>query len=186
MKTVEELFDELQPFYFLNYTFLEKILNFFLGQANTVIDDLHDYIPPTVRKFQEVTTVLQFMNSIEQAQQSHSTTSERPGLCTVNIRLVGEWLEKTMDDLEKLVIEIFKEKRYVLSHLKIIRGSVIITFIAPLSEVDSLIKLAMEHSSFITKVGVFEIVVGDTMVIQNELTGSLSRHLLSKLYERMT
>ena len=95
------------------------------------------------------TTVLQFMNSNEQAQQSHSTTSERPGLCTVNIRLVGEWLEKTMDDLEKLVNEIFKEKRHVLSHLKIIRGSVNITFIAPLSEVDYLIKLAMHGAVFI-------------------------------------
>ena len=86
-----------------------------------------------------------------------------------------------MDDLEKLVNEIFKEKRYWRSYEL---GSVIITFIAPLSEVDSLIKLAMEQSSFITKVGLFEIVVGDTMVIQNELTGfSFKASLLQTVWE---
>ena len=56
---------------------------------------------------------------------THST-SERPGLCTVKLRLVGGWLTKTMDDLEKLVNEIFQDKRYVLTHLKIVRGSVTI------------------------------------------------------------
>ena len=63
------------------------------------------------------------MESIEQAQQSHRITSERPGLCTVKLRLVGGWLTKTMDDLEKLVYEIIKGKRHVLSHLKIVHRS---------------------------------------------------------------
>ena len=60
-----------------------------------------------------------------------------------NFALLEEWLDKTMDDLEKLVNEIFHDKRYVLNHLKIKRGSIIVTFKAPLSEADSLITLLL-------------------------------------------
>ena len=41
--TVEELFDRLEPFNFLEYALLEKIVKFFLSQAHTVADDLRDY-----------------------------------------------------------------------------------------------------------------------------------------------
>ena len=82
------------------------------------------------------------MESIEQDSAITQNNSERPGLCTVKLRLVGGWLTKTMDDLEKLVYEIIKGKRHVLSHLKIVQGSVIVTFSAPLSEAGSLNTLA--------------------------------------------
>ena len=105
------------------------------------------------------------MENIERAQQSHST---RPGLCTVKLRLIGGWLTKTMDNLEKLVNEIFKDKVYILSHLKIVRGSVIVTYCAPLSEADPLAVLSLEKSSFVTKVGVLDLVVGDTIVVKSD------------------
>ena len=73
-----------------------------------------------------------------------------------------------MDDLDKLVKEIFKEKRHVLSHLRIVRGSIIVTFSAPLSEADSLVVVAREHSSFALKVGVSQLVVADTVITQSE------------------
>ena len=164
--TAEELLDLLEPFYFLDYALLEKIVKFFLSR-DTVADDLHEYFQQ-LAKFRSSTTLKQFVESIEQAQQSDSTTSERPGLCTIKLRLVGGWLTKTMDDLEKLVNEIFKDKTHILSHLKIVRGSVIVTYSAPLSEADSLIALLLEQSSFMISVGVCEVVVGDTMAIQGE------------------
>ena len=167
--TVDELFDKLKPFYFLEYIMLEKIVKFFLGRTHSVADNLRDYLQNLV-KFKSSTTVQHFMESIEQAQQSHSTTSERPGLCTVKLCLVGGWLSKTMDDLEKLLNEIFKDKRHVLSHLKIVRGSVIVTFSAPLSEADTLITLAREQSLFALKVGVSLLVVADTVITQSEST----------------
>ena len=166
--TVEELLDLLEPFYFLDYALLEKIVKFFLSSSE-VVDDLRDYLQQ-VSKFQSSTTVREFMESIERAQQSHSATSERPGLCTVKLRLVGGWLTKTMEDLEKLVNEIFKDKVDTLSHLRIVRGSVIVTYCAPLSEAESLTVLLVEQSSFVVKVGVYEIVVGDTMVVQSDST----------------
>ena len=86
--TVDELFDQLKPFYFLEYIMLEKIVKFFLPRAHSIADDLRDYLQQ-LDCFKTSTTIRQFMESIEQAQQSHSTTSERPGLCTVKLRLVG-------------------------------------------------------------------------------------------------
>ena len=163
--TVEELFDQLEPFCFLDYALLEQIVKFFLSQ-DAVADDLRVYLQE-LAIFKSSTTVNQFMESIEQAQQSDSTTSERPGLCTVKLRLVGGWLDKTMDDLEKLVKEIFKDKAYVLSHLKIVRGSVKVTYSALKSEADFLIMLALEQSSFLTKVGVIELEVDDAMIAWN-------------------
>ena len=165
VSSVEELFDQLEPFSFLDYALLKQMVMFFLSR-DVVADDLHDYLQH-LAKFKASTTVKQFMNSIEQAQQSHSTTG-RPGLCTVKLRLAGGWLDKTMDDLEKLVKEIFKDKAYVLSHLKIVRGSVIVTYSALQSEVESLVMLALEQSSFVTKVGVIELIVGDTMIVQSD------------------
>ena len=76
--TIEELFDSLEPFCFLEYALLEKIVKYFLSR-DTVADDLRDYLQQ-LDKFKASTTLKQFMESIEQAQQSHSTTSERPGI----------------------------------------------------------------------------------------------------------
>ena len=160
--SVKELLDLLKPHYFQYYALLEKMIKFFLNQ-DTIAEDLRDYLYQ-LAKFKSSTTVKQFMDSIEQAQQSDSTTSEGPGLCTVKLRLVGDWLTKTMDDLEKLVKEIFKDKAYVLSHLKIVRGSVIVTYSAPLSEAESLVMLALEQSAFVAKVGVIQLIVGDKII----------------------
>ena len=164
--TVKELLDLLEPFYFLDYALLEKIVKFFLSR-DTVADDLRYYLQQ-LAKFKTSTTVKQFMDSIEQAQQSDSTNSERPGLCTVKIRLVGGWLTKTMEDLEKLVKEIFQDKTYVLSHLKIVRGSVIVTYSARQSEAKSLVMFALEQSSFVIKVGVSKLFIGDTKIAKRD------------------
>ena len=130
VSTVDELFDQLKPFNLLDYVLLQKIVKVFLVAPNTVDNKISDYVKHW-ENFKASTTIRQFMESIEQAQQSHSTTSERPGLCTVKLRLVGGWMNRTMDDLDKLVKEVFEEKRHILAHLKIVRGSVIVTFSAP-------------------------------------------------------
>ena len=167
VSTVDELFDHLKPFNLLEYALLQTIVKVFFVAPNTVDDKISDYVEH-LENFKTSTTIRQFMDSIEQAQQSHSATSERPGLCTVKLCLVGRWTDRTMDELDKLVKEVFREKRHVLSHLEIVRGSVIVTFSAPLSEADSLILVAREHSSFALQVGVSQLVVADTVIAQSE------------------
>ena len=160
LTTVEELFDELEPFNFLDYVLLEKMVNFFLS-SNSVVGDLHAYLQQ-LAKFKSSTTLRQFMDKIERAQQPHST---RQGLCTITLRLVGGWLAKTMDHLEKLVKEVFKDKTYVLTHLKIVRGSIIVTYCAPLSEAYHLIFLAWtcamtDFGFFLIQAGIMKVVIG--------------------------
>ena len=161
LTTVEELFDELGRFNFLDYALLEKMVKFFLSSNSVVVGDLRFYLKQ-LAKFKSSTTLRQFMDKIERAQQPHST---RQGLCTITLRLVGGWLDKTIDDLEKLLKEVFKDKSYVLNHLKIVRGSIIVTYYCPVSEAYHLIFLAWtcaktEFGFFLMLAGVMEVVVG--------------------------
>ena len=75
-----------------------------------------------------------------------------------------------MSDLDKLLKLLFVNKSSVLSHIKIEEGSVIITYLAPRKEVDSLITIAAGKVSFMVQVGIIELQVGDTVVTstQNE------------------
>ena len=155
--SIEELFDHLDP-YFLNYALLEKIVNeFLLEQDHLVVSELDDYI----RQLEK------FKSSIETAQQP-LTTIDTQRMCTVTLELVGGWLEKTISDLEKLLKVLFQDKKSVLSHLRISPGSVIITYLTPLSEVNGLIKIAQEQVPFMLQVGVCELMIGDTVVTSTQ------------------
>ena len=85
-------------------------------------------------------------------------------------------MTKTMDDLEKLVKELFKEKTYVLSHLKIVRGSIVVTYLAPLSEADSLIMLAKSTTEYfnLDEVGLLSLKVGRTVVMSFSMPRNFS------------
>ena len=157
--TVEQLFDRLKPFYFLNYLLLEKIIKFFLSHDLPIVSALKEYIQQ-LEEFKKSTTVQQFMESIEAAQQPPTTAEVPSGMCNVTLRLMGKWLEKTMEDLDLLVKEIFQDKVAVLTHLKIMRGSVIVTYHAPLSECMFLFLSAALKFMFMFQVGVRELKVG--------------------------
>ena len=154
--TVEELFDCLKEFCFLDYALLENIVSIFLDGEERIVTDLNDYIQQ-LTDFKTSTTLNEFMETIENAFKS---IPQETGACTVTLRLVGGWLEKTMQDLDKLLREIFQDKTSVLAHLKIIRGSVIVTYLAPQSEEDCLIHFVQEKLFFIVLVGVCELSIG--------------------------
>ena len=174
LRTVEELFDYLQQYCFLDTTLLQKIISFFLDKIHLLNSELSDYIQQ-LEDFKSSTTLKQFMESIETAQQPLTIASETSRTCTVTLKLVGGWLEKTITDLDKLLKVLFQDKSSVLTHLKIVRGSVIITYLAPRSQAIALIMIARSHRniSFMTMVGVCALQIGDTVVtsIQNELLG---------------
>ena len=161
--TVKELFQLIQPFCFLDYSLLETAITFLLDPAHKVVVDLSEYVKQ-LTNFKKSTTIKDFMHSIENAQKS-LTTKEGTGVCTVTLRLVGGWLSKTMDDLDKLLKEIFQDKSSVLAHIRITKGSVIVTYLAPQSEADSLVKLAQTKLSFMPQVGVCGLDIGLRTVI---------------------
>ena len=164
--SIDELFDQMKPFYFLDYMLLEKIVNFFLEQDQSMNSKLDEYIRQ-LNEFKSSITVQQFMDSIEKAQRP-LTTADSSTKTTVVIQLVGNWLQKTIMDLDKLLKVLFQDKTSVLSHLRISPGSVIITYLTPLSEVDGLIKIAQEQVPFMLQVGVCELMIGDTVVTSTQ------------------
>ena len=159
--TVEELFDQLKPFFFLDYALLEKIIKVLLKQEQSVVSKLDDYIRQ-LEQFKNSTTVQQFIENIETVQNSS------PQTCTITLQLVGGWLPKTISDLEKLLKEIFHDKAAVLTRLKIIRKCVLVTYLVKHSETISLIKAAQAKISFMMKVGVCVLQVGDTVVTSTQ------------------
>ena len=157
--TVEELFDCLGEFCFLDNALLENTISIFLKESQPVVSDLGDYIQQ-LTNFKKSTTVKEFKETIESLT---TIPVEGTKLCTVTLRLVGGWLTKTMEDLDKLLKEIFQEKSSILAHLRIIRGSVVVTYLAPQSEADCLIDLKV---SFMQQVGVCGLHIGHTVVIK--------------------
>ena len=159
--TIEELFDQLKPFFFLDYAILEKIIKVLLKQNQSAINKIDDYIQQ-LEQFKNSTTVQQFMENIETAQNSS------PQTCTVTLQLVGSWLPKTIKDLEKLLEELFYNKAAVLTRLKIVRKCVLVTYLVQRSEAISLIEAAQAKISFMMKVGVCVLQVGDTVVTSTQ------------------
>ena len=159
--TVEELFDQLKPFFFLDYALLEKIIKVLLKQEQSVVSKLDDYIQQ-LEQFKESTTVQQFIENIETVQNAS------PQTCTVTLQLVGGWLPKTISDLEKLLKEIFHKKAALLTRLKIVRKCVLVTYLVQRSEAISLIEAAQAKISFMTMVGVCVLQVGDTVVTSTQ------------------
>ena len=161
--TVEQLFDRLKPFHFLNYLLLEKIIKFFLSHEQSIVSALKEYIQQ-LDEFKKSTTVQQFMESIEAAQQPPTTEEVSSRMCNVTLRLMGNWLEKTMQDLDLLIKEIFQDKVAVLTHLRIKRGSVIVIYRARQSEFACLLLYAAQKHMFMFLVGVCELSVGHVVI----------------------
>ena len=161
--SVEELFDCLGELSFLDYALLEHTISMFLKEAQPVVSDLSDYIQQ-LTDFKKSTTLNEFMDTIKKAQKPNKGS----GMCTVTLHLVGGWLIKTMEDLERLLKEIFQDKSSVLAHLTIVRGSIIVSYLVPQSESGSLVKQAQSKNSFMTQVGVCKLIIGQRVVMKTQ------------------
>ena len=162
--TVGELFNHLEQYCFLDYTLLQKIVSFFLNnRAQFIVNGLSTYIQD-LEKFKSSTTMRNFLENIEKAQKPLTTTDGGIETCTVILQLVGGWLEKTMTDLDKLLKELFRDKISVLSHIQIVRGSLIVSYCAPQWEAESLISLVVQSSLPLHQVGVCDLTVAETVV----------------------
>ena len=174
--SVKKLFDKMNKLSScLHYSLLENIIELFL--KNTTVADRFSKYCEHVEQFKKSTTVQQFMGSIEKAQGQTSTkregleTSEKSQaqtdaakeevkMCTVTICLVGGWLAMTIKDLDTLIKEIFQDKSSVLAHIKILPGSVVVTYLAPQSEITSLAELAIKKKILMPKIGISRIQIG--------------------------
>ena len=159
--TVEELFDQLKPFFFLDYALLEKIIKVLLKQNQSAINEIDDYIQQ-LEQFKKSTTLQKFIEKIETAQNAS------PQTCTVTLQLSGSWLDRTISDLEKLLEELSHNKAAVPTRFNVVRKCVLVTYLVQHSKAISLIKAARPKISFMMKVGVCVLQVGDTVVTSTQ------------------
>ena len=163
---LEELFKEIRKYVcFLNYSFLEAIIERYLDTKAPIAKRLRQY-DQHLEEFKNSVTVEQFKDRILRAHNPSEILSDRPpeGFCKVTIYLRDGWLELTMKNLEKLVAEIFKHRKSVLTHLRILRGSVVVIYWAPQSEVTSIIALAKQEIHFMSRVGVYQLQIGEVAI----------------------
>ena len=174
VSSIDDLFDKLTPYCcFLNYPFLELTIHFFL-QRTKLIRRLQQY-EKHLKEFKCSTTLQQFMEIVEQTQKPPHPTAGEATMCTVTVRLVGGWLPKSVESLQKLMEEVFQGKSSVLTHLKIRPGSLIVIYLAPQSEAGSLTSLAREAVNFASLVGVCGLQVGrETLLVERPGTANFS------------
>ena len=164
VNSVEQLFTEISKYYcFLNYAFLGRIIKTFLKHTKLIVC-LREY-DQQLEKFLCSTTLKDFkeliLNAYKPSDKLMETTA---GFHTVFIKLEGLWLDKSLEDMRKLVKFIFKDKAAMLTNLKVFKGSIVTLFFVPQSEVNSLIALARDELYFMSCVGVCEVQVGEEVI----------------------
>lgn len=158
-KTLFKFFEQLRPHYcFLNYKVLKVIVNSFVKES--MEHRLVEY-GAQVEVWLKSTTVAEFKVALEQKVEQPENVSD--SLCPVMpviIRLKGEWLPVMVHKLNKLLEYIFKHKRSILSHIKVVTGSVIVRLTAPHHELLPLLALSSKVVSNSSFLGIISIQIG--------------------------
>uniref|UniRef100_A0A1X7TQP5 Uncharacterized protein n=1 Tax=Amphimedon queenslandica TaxID=400682 RepID=A0A1X7TQP5_AMPQE len=88
--------------------------------------------------------------------------------CKIVIKLTGDWEEKTVENLERLIAFLFKRDSHGRAKLiKVVDGSITVTFLF-LSTAQSLIDEVQNKIQFIQYLGIFQIIINDDIIIKRE------------------
>ena len=173
-QNAHELFNKLQPYYsFLSCDILVDITREFIG--GEIENELEGYLV-MMRKFQKSVKIKQLKEVMSLVPKQDDTFDT----CDVNIKLNGEWEERTLENLQQLLKHMFHNKQYLLNHMTVDeRDSLCITFTIPTSQSDGITDEVKRSKQFIKCVGVSRVSVGDVDVsIMEDSKFSFSSGLL--------
>ena len=163
-KNFDDLFDSVKNHYsFFNFELIQN-----LARRYPVSDELQlklDQYMQELDMFKKSTALRQMKDAIKQVPIPHEASKAH---CKIVIKLTGNWEEKTVESLERLITFLFKRDGEGRAELiKIVDGSITVTFLA-LSTAQSLIDEVRNKIQFIQYLGIFQIIINDDIVIERE------------------
>ncbi|XP_011403628.1 PREDICTED: ankyrin-1-like [Amphimedon queenslandica] len=159
-ENIIQLFISLQGHYcFMNYEILKEIACEFVEKD--LKESMHEY-KKALNKWQKSTTVREFKVAMEKAAKPaiDDPSPDQCLECLVMLKLEGEWLKITIENLQRLLKYLFGGKRSIFTRIKIIEGSVIVRALAPKSEMLSLLCKSSRKCKELLYLGVLSIQVG--------------------------
>ena len=156
---LDELFDQLKPHYcFMSYELLKEVVEEFVKESmNVRITEYTSHLEEWLLS----TTVVEFKAAVEnQLEQVTQLGDCLYPVVPVVLKLEGPWIDVTVSNLWKLLKYIFRDKSSVLTHIHIERGSVIVSLLAPQSELLPLISLASKRKNDMIYLGIESIHIG--------------------------
>lgn len=158
--TLDEIFVTLQSHYCIfNYSIISNVVeNFVTVHVPSLSEQMQSY-QTSLNTFLNSTSVEEFVAAIK----SKSFSLDRDATDVV-LKLKDSWLEVTILHLQVLLQQLFQEDSKLLTHMYIVRGSVLIHYQAPSSASQSLINRAKEHAAIGNLIGVEAVFIGKTAI----------------------
>ena len=153
---IYDLFAMLQVHYdFLNCELIDAIINKFLKRHQLQVD-MKRYLEE-LDSFLDSPTLLDIKESIEEGLIATHNGTETT--CKVVIRLTGRWGKfpfKAFQDVIHFIIS-----KELIAHIDIRTGSLLVTFLAPVSHSLNIAGKALTKTNFMQRVGIIEMYISD-------------------------
>ena len=154
------LFDELQPYYdFLNCELIEAIVECFL-KGHQVHDKVAQYVR-RLEEFLESPTLLDLKSAIQDGLIPRQECTD--ATCRVVITLSGKWGTISFSIFREVIKYIIGKE--LLTHIEIKPGSIVVSFLAPVTHSHSLVDRASLKVEFMNRIGIIDMYISDSLVI---------------------
>ena len=176
--SIDDIFQRIKPHFCLfNTVILKDIVENFVGEP--LKEQLQEY-KSKVDKFTETTT-MSLLKKVEFLDQSSSAD-----LPQVIFKLTGFWPSVTIKRFQRFVDHVFEANSSALTHIRVKQGCICVTWYARKSAIASLAARAQEKVLFMRHVGVLNLSVGDTVILEQEETEEEETDLNSALIQAIT
>ena len=176
--SIDELFKQIKPHFCLfNTVILKDIVEKFVGES------LKQQLEKYEHELEEFTKTaeISLLKEVQIVNQYRSTDMPQ-----VIFKLTGFWPSVTIKRFQRFVDHIFEANSSALTHIRVKQGCICVTWYARKSAIPSLAARAQEKVLFMRHVGVLNLSVGDTVILEQEETVEEETDLSLALIQAIT